>query len=161
MSPWPSGGDNRLIRSNVSSPDTSGVRSIPRAFTWRNEHSKCNQYMHQKSTWDCQGHTQEVRAKSNMNKWSSFIMMESWYPQISHKRISTMCPKNLSLSWNKTKQSRQNIHRKMVWYGSIFIYRRYPANSYSFRWSMFWHPGGSATSMALQPLFPGKTFQRI
>ena len=24
------------------------------------------------------------------------------------------------------------------WYGSIFVYRRYPANSCSFRWSMFW-----------------------
>ena len=42
--------------------------------------------------------------------------------------------------------------------GSIFMYRRYPANSCSFRRSMFWpHPGGSATSMALQPLFPGKS----
>ena len=48
---------------------------------------------------------------------------------------------------------------KLSWYGSIFIYRRYPANSCSFRWSMFWpHPGGSATSMALQPLFPGIVF---
>ena len=25
----------------------------------------------------------------------------------------------------------------LEWYGSIFIYRRYPANSCSFRWSMF------------------------
>ena len=34
--------------------------------------------------------------------------------------------------------------------GSIFIYQRYPANSCSFRWSMFWpHPGGSATSISL------------
>ena len=43
---------------------------------------------------------------------------------------------------------------QLEWYGSIYIYRRYPANSCSFRWSMFWpRPGGSATSMALQPFF--------
>ena len=30
----------------------------------------------------------------------------------------------------------------MEWNGSIFIYQRYPANSCSLRWSMFWpHPG--------------------
>ena len=45
----------------------------------------------------------------------------------------------------------------MVWYGSIFIYRRYPVNSCSFWWLIFWpHPGGNATSMALQP-FPRKS----
>ena len=44
-------------------------------------------------------------------------------------------------------------------YQMVFIYRRYPAISCSFRWSMFWpHPGGRATSMALQPLFPGIVF---
>ena len=47
----------------------------------------------------------------------------------------------------------------LIWYGSIFIYQRYPANSCSFWWSIFWpHPGGSATSVALQPLFPGIVF---
>ena len=34
----------------------------------------------------------------------------------------------------------------MVWYGSIFIYRMYPANSCSFRWPMFWpHPAVTYT----------------